>query len=59
MAERRLREVQPISGAGKASDVGDRRHQLQVTDLEIHIMRLLHRYDDDKEFRSCTGDLYD
>ena len=36
MAERRLREMQPIAGARQAADVGDGGHQLQVTDLEIH-----------------------
>jgi hypothetical protein len=55
MAERRLRQVQAIAGAGEAAGVGDRGDQLQVPDLEIHVMRLLHHDDDDKEFPSYEG----
>jgi len=36
VAERRLREMQPIARAREAADVGDRGDELQVADLEIH-----------------------
>jgi hypothetical protein len=37
MAEGRLREVQPIAGARQAADVGDRRDQPQVANLDLHV----------------------
>ena len=36
VAERRLRQVQPVAGAGQAAHVGDRGDELQVPDFEIH-----------------------
>ena len=52
VAERRLREMQPIAGAREAADVGHGGDELQVPDLEIHRMMVVHRSDDDKEFPS-------
>ena len=36
MAERGLRQVQPVAGAREAPGLGDRGHQLQMADFEIH-----------------------
>ena len=36
VAERGLRQVQPVAGARQAAHVGDRGDQLQVPDFEIH-----------------------
>jgi hypothetical protein len=52
MAQRRLRQVQPIPGPRQAPHVGDGGHQLQVADFQIHRMMVVHRLDDDKEFPS-------
>jgi hypothetical protein len=45
--------VQLITRASEASDRGDRGHQPQVADFEIHGMRLLHHHVDDQETCSC------
>jgi hypothetical protein len=52
MAQRRLRQVQPIAGAREAPHIGHGGHQLEVPDFEIHRMMVVHRLDDDKEFPS-------
>ena len=36
VAERRLREVQPIARAREAAEFGDSRYEAQVADFEIH-----------------------
>ena len=42
--------MQPIAGARQTADVGDGRHELQVSHFQIHVMNISHRIDEDKEF---------